>query len=91
MYSKIYSITVPADNADALMAHYDDQVASAVRESEHHIGHQMVEVERGSYLLVSNYNSKQDAEVAMTMVQKLIALESRGFWGRRIRSGGPRR
>ena len=25
------------------------------------------------------------------MVQKLIALESRGFWGRRIRSGGPRR
>jgi glutamine synthetase len=45
---------------------------AAVKESEHHIGHHMVESEPAKWLLVSNYHSKEAANAAVPMVQELI-------------------
>ncbi|MEM7171176.1 MAG: hypothetical protein AAF530_13465 [Pseudomonadota bacterium] len=72
MYSKVYSVSCPSDKAEALMAYYDSETAKTVRESDHHVSHQMIEVEAGSYLLVSNYKDQQAADDAQTLVQKMI-------------------
>jgi len=79
MYSKVYSITCAAGQEGALMSHYDDVVAPAIRESTHHVGQQMVEVGGNQWILVSNYTSGDAAEAASDMVRALVGDMSARF------------
>ena len=72
MYAKIYMLSCDPARADAMMAYYDSVITPAVQESEHHVGHHMVESDNGKWLLVSNYHSKAAAEAALPMVQELV-------------------
>ena len=72
MYSKVYWITCsPGQNA-AMLEHYDSVVVPAVKASEKHIGHHMVQTDDTKWLLVSNYVSQDAAEAAVPMVQELV-------------------
>jgi hypothetical protein len=73
MYSKIYTIKCSPDNAAAMMAYYDESVAGVIQGSPDHVGHQMIETSDGSWLLVSNYTSKQAAEAFGPRVQEIVA------------------
>ncbi len=72
MYSKVYWITCSPGQNEALLDHYDSTVVPAIKASEKHIGHHMVEVGESKWLLVSNYVSREDAEAAVPMVQELV-------------------
>jgi len=73
MYSRVYSISWPAEHTEALLAHYDSVIADAIRGSKHHIGHQVVSAGPTQWLLISNYTSRQGAEAAAPMVRDLIS------------------
>lgn len=73
MYTKIYDIKCDPAQADALMAYYDDVVAGVTRDSASHIGHQMVETGPGTWLLVSNYVSKEAAIEFGPRVKEIVA------------------
>ncbi len=79
MYTKVYWITSGPGQSDALMDHYDTVVTPAIRESAHHVGHQMIEVQAGKFLLVSNYASADAAEAALPMVKGLVGTMAEGF------------
>jgi hypothetical protein len=79
MYSKVYTITCDDGHNDALMSHYDDVVAPAIRESAHHVGQQMVEVGDNEWILVSNYTSGEAADAASDMVRALVGDMSAKF------------
>ena len=79
MYSKVYSITCGEGQEGALMSHYDDVVAPAIRESAHHVGQQMIEVGDKEWILVSNYTSGEAAEAASDMVRALVGEMSANF------------
>ena len=65
MYSKVYWITCDEGQGDALLAYYDSVVTQAIRDSDYHVGHHMIQVEEGRrWLLVSNYTSGDAAERA---------------------------
>ena len=64
MYTKVYSITSDPSRRDELLSHYDSVITPAIRESAHHVGHQMVELEPGRFILASNYTSADAAQVA---------------------------
>ena len=72
MYSKIYRITCDLGKAEGLMAHYDSVLTPAINNSEHHAGHQMIEIEAVEWLLISNYHSKRAAEASVAMVGGLV-------------------
>lgn len=72
MYSKVYRVTCSPGQGDALMAHYDSAITPAIRESEKHAGHHMIQTNDTKWLLVSNYISKDAAESAVPMVQDLV-------------------
>lgn len=73
MYSKVYNISCDPSQADALMAHYDESVTPAIRDSAHHVGHLMVETGENQWILVSNYHSADAAEAAGDMVGRLVS------------------
>lgn len=73
MYTKIYSIHSDPQKRDQMLAHYDSVIAPAIRDSDHHVGHHMVEVAEGNYLLASVYRSAEAAEAAAPMVRDLVA------------------
>ena len=79
MYSKVYWITSGLGQSDALMNHYDTVVTPVIRESAYHVGHQMIEVQAGKFLLVSNYASSDAAEAAAPMVKDLVGSMAEGF------------
>ena len=79
MYSKVYSITCAAGQEGALMSHYDDVVAPAIRDSAHHVGQHMVEVGDNEWILVSNYKSGDAAAAASDMVRALVGDMSAKF------------
>ena len=72
MYAKVYWIGCDPTHADSLMEHYDSVVVPAVKSSEHHVGHHMIEAGSGKWLLVSNYHDKAASEVAVPLVQELV-------------------
>lgn len=81
MFSKIYWITCNPGQSDGLLADYDATVVPAIKASDKHVGHHMVQVEDNKWLLVSNYVSPEAAEAAAPMVQELIRpmVEARGM------------
>ena len=81
MYSKIYWISCNPGQSDAMLAEYDASIVPAIKASDKHVGHHMVEVEDNKWLLVSNYVSQEAAEAAVPMVQELIKpmVESHGM------------
>ena len=81
MYSKVYWITCSPEQNEALLEHYDSVVVPAVKASEKHIGHHMVQTEDAKWLLVSNYVSQEAAEAAVPMVQELVKpmIEAHGM------------
>ncbi len=72
MYSKTYWITCNPGKADELLAWYENDVIPAVKASEHHIGHHMIQSGSDKWLLVSNYVDQNAAESAVPMVQELV-------------------
>jgi len=72
MYSKVYWIGCDPTHADSLMAHYDSVLTPAIKSSEYHVGHHMIEAGSGKWLLVSNYNDQAAAEAAGPLVQELV-------------------
>lgn len=72
MYAKVYLLACDRDKVDALMAHYDSVITPAIRASEYHVGHQMIQMDEDKWVLVSNYKSKEAAEAAAPMVQELV-------------------
>ena len=72
MYSKAYWITCSEGQGDALMEQYNATVAPAVKGSDHHVGHHMIESGPEKWLLISNYHDKSAAESAVSMVQELV-------------------
>ena len=74
MYSKVYWVTVDPEKADETWEHYDSFVAPAVIENEHHadFSHQVIAVEPGKWLLVSNYFNKEAAEASAPLVKELV-------------------
>ena len=79
MYSKVYTITCDDGQADALMSHYDDVVGPAIKESEYHVGHHMVEVGDDEWILVANYVDSEAADAASDMVRELVGVMSANF------------
>ena len=79
MYSKVYRITCGEGQDEALMSHYDAVITPAIRESEYHVGHQMVEIDTGKWILVSNYRSAQAAEDAASLVRELVGPMAERF------------
>lgn len=79
MYSKVYWITCDPGKSAALLDHYDTETTKAVQESAYHVGHQMIEVEQGKWLLISNYKSAQAAQDALPLVQALVAPMTEKF------------
>ena len=72
MYSKVYWIGCDPAQADNLMEHYNSVVIPAVKSSEYHVGHHMIEAGSGKWLLVSNYHDKAASEAAVPLVQELV-------------------
>lgn len=81
MYSKIYWITCNPGQREGLLADYDATVVPAIKASDKHVGHHMVQVEDNKWLLVSNYVSQEAAEAAVPMVQELVKpmIDARGM------------
>ena len=81
MYSKAYWIGCNEGQADAMMAHYDEVIVPAIKASDKHVGHHMLEAGDNRWLLISNYHSKDAADAAVPMVQELIKpmIESHGM------------
>lgn len=81
MYSKVYWITCTPGHSEAMLEHYDSVVVPAIKASEKHIGHHMVQIEDSKWLLVSNYVSQEAAEAAIPMVQELVKpmIENQGM------------
>ena len=81
MHSKVYWISCSPGQSEALLEYYDAVIVPAVKASEHHVGHHMVQSEDEKWLLVSNYNSKEAAEAAVPMVQELVKpmIENQGM------------
>ena len=79
MYSKVYNVSCSPGQADALMAHYDQNVTPAIQASEHHVGHLMIETGENQWILVSNYASADAAEAASGMVRDLVASMGEQF------------
>jgi len=72
MYSKVYWISCNPGQAEAMMADYSDRIVPAIKASERHHGHHMLEADDNRWLLVSNYVDAAAAEAAKPMVQELI-------------------
>ena len=72
MYSKAYWITCDEGKAEALMNQYDTSVAPAIKASDKHVGHHMIQSGPDKWLLVSNYHDKSAADSAASMVQDLV-------------------
>jgi sarcosine oxidase gamma subunit len=72
MYSKAYWITCDEGKADALMEQYNTTVDPAVKASDKHVGHHMIESGPEKWLLISNYTDKSAADSAASMVQELV-------------------
>ncbi len=72
MYSKIYWIGCDPQQTEKMMEHYDSVLTPAIRSSEHHVGHQMIDSGDGKWLLVSNYHSEAGAAASVPMVQELV-------------------
>lgn len=72
MYSKVYWIGCAPENSVKMMEHYDSVLTPAIKSSEHHLSHQMIEIEPGKYCLISNYHSKAAADAAGPLVQQLV-------------------
>jgi hypothetical protein len=79
MYSKVYWITTDAAQSAGLRSHYDSVAAPAIRDNDHHLSHQMVDIQPGKWILVSNYRSADAAEAAGPLVRDLVAAMSEGF------------
>ena len=73
MYSIVYSVTCNEGEADAMISHYDATVAPAIRESEEHVGHLLIEVGDDEWILLANYVSHEAANAALRMVGDLVA------------------
>lgn len=72
MYSKVYWIGCDPDQAANMLEHYDSILTPAIKSSEYHAGHHMIEAGSGKWLLVSNYHDQAAAEAAGPLVQELI-------------------
>ena len=72
MYSKVYWIGCDPAQTNNLLEHYDTVLTPAIKSSEYHAGHHMVEAGSGRWILVSNYHDKAGAEAAVPMVQELV-------------------
>ena len=72
MYSKAYWITCDEGKGDALMKQYTASVAPAVKSSDKHVGHHMINSGSEKWLLISNYHDKSSADAAVPMVQELV-------------------
>lgn len=72
MYSKVYWIGCDPTQADNMMEHYDSIMTPAIKSSEYHAGHHMIEAGNGKWLLVSNYHDQAAAEAAGPLVQELV-------------------
>jgi len=72
MYAKVYWITCDPASVDNLLSHYDSVVTPGIKESEHHVGHHMVEAGSSKWLLVSNYHDKAGAEASASLVREMI-------------------
>ena len=79
MYTKVYRITSDPSKRDELLSHYDSVITPAIKGSDHHVGHQMIEVEPGTFILASNYKSAEAAAAAVPMVQELVGPMSSEF------------
>lgn len=79
MYSKVYWITCDEGQEDALLSHYDTVVTPLIRESPHHVGHHMIEVEKGKWILLSNYTGGGAADEATSLVRDLVGGMSEKF------------
>ncbi len=81
MYSKVYWIGCNPGHAEAMMAHYDETIVPAIKASDKHVGHHMLQAGENKWLLVSNYNDAAAAEAAVGMVQELVKpmMESFGM------------
>ena len=79
MYTKVYRITSNPDARDALLQHYDSVITPAIKQSPHHVGHDMVEIGSGELILSSHYKSAEAAEAAVPMVQELVAPMAEQF------------
>lgn len=72
MYAKVYWIGCDPVHNEQLLNHYDSVLTPAIKSSEYHVGHHMIEAGAGKWLLVSNYHDKAGAEAAVPMVQDLV-------------------
>jgi len=73
MFSKVYWVGCDADRIDSFMAHYDAHIVPAVQNSEHHLGHHLIQADAPNrWMLVANYKDAQGAETAAPMVQELV-------------------
>ena len=72
MYSKSYWVTCDDGKADALMERYNTIVKPAIKGSDKHVGHHMIESGPNKWLLISNYTDKTAADSAVPMVQELV-------------------
>ncbi len=72
MYSKVYWVSCDPDKSATMMEHYDSVMTPAIKSSEHHVGHQMIEIEAGKHCLISNYHSKAAADAAVPGIQELV-------------------
>jgi hypothetical protein len=79
MYSKVYWIGCDPAQADNLMKHYDSVVIPAIKSSENHAGHHLIETGSGKWLLVSNYHDKAASEAAVPLVQELVKSMTEQF------------
>lgn len=72
MYSKAYWITCDEGKSTALMEQYNTSVAPAIKASDKHVGHHMIESGPEKWLLISNYHDKAAADSSVSMVQELV-------------------
>ncbi len=79
MYTKVYRITSNPDARDALLQHYDSVITPAIKQSPHHVGHEMVELAPGEFILSSHYKSAEAAKAAVPMVQQLVGPMAEQF------------
>ena len=79
MYSKVYTITCDPGRGEAMMGHYDAVVTPRIKDSPHHVGHQMIEVGDDRWILVSNYKIGEAAEAAVPMVQDIVGPLAQQF------------
>lgn len=72
MYTKVYRITSDSEHRDGLLAYYDEVITPAIKASDHHLGHVMVDVGDGDFILSSHYTSSDAASAAVPMVHELV-------------------